>query len=234
MRKILLALLVCFLVIGCATVQSDTGKIEISGSGSVTATPDIAVFSISLESLKDTTSEAVNELKTLQANVLKVLTEDCNIDEDDIVSTYLNFAPSYSWIDGKQVLNGQRASSSYSVTVRNLDSLGAIYDKLSAISTISLSNISLQVEDNSQFVAEARKEAMDNAVATATLYAESLGMRLGDAIYVNEGSSSRYYEESVVYPAAKMMMASNADTVDYRQDDITISANVNVVFELIK
>lgn len=230
MKKAILVVLLCVLLFGCTSTKAEVGKIEITGSGSVTAKTDIAVFSVYLDTLKETTSEAVAELKSLQSQVVKILEEDCKIDKKDIISKDLHFSPSYSWLDGKQVLNGQSASSTYSVTVRDIESLGAVYDKLSAISSISISYISLQVEDNSEYLKEARTKAVENAKAIADLYAESLGYELGPVLYINEGSSSNYYNVRET-ASAKMMMASS-DSLDYRQDDVTISARVNVIFTL--
>ncbi len=231
MKKAIFVILLSIMLFGCASVKPECGKIEITGQGSVTAKTDIAVFSLSLNTLKETTSEAVAELKQLQSQVIKVLEEECGIAPDDIISTSLYFSPSYSWVDGKQVLNGQQASASYSLTVRDIDSIGSVYDMLSAISSISLSNISLQVEDKSAYVAEARTQAVQNAKEIASLYAENLGLELGEVLYINEGSSSNYYKESVSM-APKMMMSANSDSLDYRQDKVTVSATVNVVFTL--
>lgn len=228
--------LLSLMLLSCTTAKERTelSKIEIAGNGEVKVKPDIAVFSISLQSTQPTTEEAVTELKSLQARVLDVLVNENKIKDEDIVSSYLNFEPEYSWEDNKRNLIGQRAYASYEVTVRSLENLGAIYDSLSKISTITLSNITLKVADESTYRTEARKKAVDNAITIASLYAKELGMELKRALYVSEQNSGYYNYRAMPFPLAAKAMGDNATeaAIDYRQDDVTVSANVNVIFEL--
>ena len=79
---------------------------------------------------------------------------------------------------------------------------------------------------------DAYRDALDKAVEDARMnaerLAESLGMTLGDAIQVNAGSSVR-----PPIPMGRMegMAMSDAAPQTYNAGDLTVTANINVVFE---
>ena len=81
--------LLSLMLLSCTTAKERTelSKIEIAGNGEVKVKPDIAVFSISLQSTQPTTEESVTELKSLQARVLNVLVNENKIKDEDIVSS---------------------------------------------------------------------------------------------------------------------------------------------------
>lgn len=224
-----------FLLFSCATTKDakEPYKIEVSGTGVVKIKPDIAIFTISLQSVKPTTEEAAIDLKNMQANVIKILVAN-QVKEDDIVSSYLNFEQEYDYSEGKKTLIGQKALSSYNVKIRDLDSIGKVFDSLSKISTITLSNITLKAANEETFLQEARQKAIKQAIDIASLYAKELNTELSKALYVTENAGVNYYNyRNMPYQmAVKADYGMGAAELDYRHDDITLSSSVNVTFEI--
>ena len=143
MRKsgilIVLAVLLALLT-GCQSSQTAFRTVTVSGKGSVTLTPDMASFSVSIEETADTTSQAQSGANAKMAEITSILEGQYGILAEDIRTTGMSLYPSYRYQDGEQILIGQTASQSLSVTVHRLDDLAPIVDSLSSVSGISLSS----------------------------------------------------------------------------------------------
>lgn len=202
---LVLSLAAVVLLSSCMATKTLVRTIEVSGSGEVELTADVASFSIQVSELAKTTKEAQSMANDKMSSILKVLRAE-QIAEKDIKTTALALRPSYRWVDNQQTLEGQVASQSLTVTLRNLPSLGPVIDKLGEISGISLNAVRLDKEDKSEALTEARQKAVAQALAKAEVYANSANMRVGSPITISESSvSSSPYE-----PRAMKMMANES------------------------
>lgn len=202
---LVLSLAALVLLSSCMATKSLVRTIEVSGSGEVELTADVALFNIQVSELAKTTKEAQFKANEKMSSILKVLRAE-QIEEKDIKTTALALRPSYRWVDNQQTLEGQVASQSLTVTLRNLPSLGPVIDKLGEISGISLNAVRLDKEDKSEALTAARQKAVAHALAKAEVYAKSANMRVGSPITISESSvSSAPYE-----PRAMKMMANES------------------------
>ena len=218
MRKtIVLVLASVLLLAGCQSTDGAGRTVTVSGSGEVSISPDMATFSVSVEETGETTAQAQ---------------EAFLLDDDDIRTTGMSLYPQYRYEDGVQVLTGQAAGQSISVTVHDLDQLASIVDRLSSVSGISLSSISLDAQDKEASLSEARLEAIADASARAADYAGAAGLTLGEALVIQEGGS--YYGANRIQPAVLYAAADESASAkaSFHAGDITVSASVNVTFEM--
>lgn len=228
---ILLIAAVALTMSGCMSAQSVVRTIEVSATAEVTVEPDIATFSIQVSEKGETTKaaqQAANEkmgalLSTLRAN---------GIEEKDLTTTAINLRPSYVWIENKQVLEAQVASQSVTVKVRNLAVLGSIIDQLGEVSSITLNSITLDKEDKSEALEQARRQAVANARAKADLYAAEAGKEVSNVVTISEFStaSNPYSLRMKV-----MAMASEAAydmATEIPAGTLTITATLSAVFEM--
>ncbi len=200
---LILSLALVALLSSCMATKDIVRTIQVSGSGEVALTADIASFNIQVSELGKTTKEAQALANEKMGAILKTLRAE-KIEDKDIRTTSLNLRPSYKWIDNTQTLEGQIASQSLTVVVRDLPALGLVIDKVGQISGISLNSVRLDKEDKSEALDEARQKAVAAALAKAEIYAKSANMSVGDAITISESSGATAYE-----PRAMKMMASN-------------------------
>ena len=77
---------------------------------------------------------------------------------------------------------------------------------------------------------DALAAAADDARKNAETLADSLGMKLGDAIQVDTGSRPMPYANQ--RSAGVAMMSESDAAATYNPGDLTTSATINVVFEL--
>lgn len=145
----------------------------------------------------------------------------------------MSLYPSYRYVDGEQILLGQSASQSISVSVRELDDLAPIVDSLSAVSGISLSSISLDASDKDMAESQARTLAIQDALRRAEDYAEGIGASVAAPVTIAESGSyavvNRIQPTYVMAAKAESAMDSSAS---YYAGDLTVSASVDVAFAL--
>lgn len=224
--------LIVLLLASCASSKAmDTvvRTIEVSGNGQVTVEPDIATFSIQVSEMGQTTSEAQNLANTKMKQLRDVMRGN-GIEDKDIANTALNLRPSYQWIDGKQVLEGQAASQTLTVTVRNLNILGSLFDQLGEVSGISLNSVVMDKGDKNEALQEARRLALKQAMDKAELFATNAGMTVGKPITISENSvASNPYS-----PRLKMAMAVEAYDMptEIPAGTLTITSTVSMVLEM--
>ena len=225
-----LALAMVILFSSCMTGKDLVRTIEVNGTAKVTVTPDIATFSIQVSELGKTTEEAQRLANAKLAQLLSVL-DEYGIAEADIKTTSLNLRPSYRWDEGEQILEGQVASQSLSVKVRDLKALGSIIDQMGKVSGIYLNSVQLDKEDKSEALEQARLEAIGNAKAKAELYAESSAMQVGSPITISE-----YSVASNPYNTRMKMEAASAVAYDMATEipagSMEVSSTVSIVYEM--
>ncbi len=219
-----------FLLSSCMSGEGMVRTIEVSGTAQVTVTPDIATFSIQVSELGKTTEEAQKLANAKLAQLLAVL-DTFKIAEEDIKTTSLNLRPSYRWDEGEQILEGQVASQSLSVKVRDLDSLGPIIDQMGKVSGIYLNSVQMDKEDKSEALAQARLDAIEDAKKKAILYAESSAMQVGSPITISE-----YSVASNPYNTRMKMEAASAVAYDMASEipagTMEVSSRVSIVYEM--
>ena len=228
---ILLIGMVALAMISCTSAQSLVRTIEVSGTGEVTLEPDIATFAIQVSEKGETTKEAQREANGKMSVLLSTLRAN-GIAEKDLKTTAITLRPSYIWVENKQVLDGQVAAQSLSVTVRDLAKLGSIIDELATVSNISLNSIVLDKEDKREGMEEARRLAVANARAKADLYAREAGMEVSNVVTISEYSSvSNPYN-----PRMKVMAMASEAAYDMATEipagTLTLTATLSVVFEM--
>lgn len=221
---------VVLLLTSCMSNKDLVRTIEVSATGEVMLTPDIASFSIQVSELGKTTSEAQAFANEKMAQLLSIMREN-GVEEKDIKTTMLNLRPSYQWIEGKQFLEGQVASQSLSVTLRNLDKLGSMIDQLGEVSGIYLNSVMLDKEDKSVGLEQARQQAVQKALAKAELYAQGAQMQVGKPITISEyTAASNPYNTRM-----KVAMASESAydmATEIPAGTMTVTSTVSMVLEM--
>jgi len=228
---LVLSLSLIVLLSSCMATRDLVRTIQVSGSGEVELKADIASFSIQVSELGKTTKEAQALANGKMSSILQAL-RSFQIEDKDITTTALALRPSYKWVDNQQVLEGQVASQSLNVIVRDLPSLGLVIDKLGEISGITLNSILLDKDDKSEALDEAREKAVAAALAKAEVYARSAGMQVGAPISISESSVLPVPYE----PRAMKMMASESYDMatEIPTGTMTVRSTINLLLELRK
>jgi uncharacterized protein YggE len=202
--------------------------ISVSGEGSVTATPDMAMVNVGVTTQAQDASDAVAANNRAMAELGKVL-DDFGIAERDRKTSNFNIYPRYD--HGR---NGDRAPqiSSYEVSnqltirVRQVDRLGELLNAVVKSGSNRIGSLSFANADDAALRDEARQLAVKDAKHKAALYAEAAGGKLGRIVSISEAGAA----QPRPLMNARMMMA-DAESVPVSAGENEIREVVNVVYE---
>ncbi len=154
--------------------------INVSGTGQVFLTPDIAYIYIGVHTEEDTAADAVsaNTLETQQ--VIEALKE-AGVDAKDIRTTNFSIWPNQQYTpDGQPAGTRYVVDNSVFVTVRDLESLGDLIDSAVSAGANSINSVQFDVADKTEALKQARAEAIKDAKTQAQELADASGVKLGE------------------------------------------------------
>ena len=165
----------------------EPGALFVTGSATVTATPDEATIDITVSALELGAVQAITTASNAMNDVIDAVIVE-GVAVKDIRTTNVSLRPEYEFALSRRILVGFRFSNSIRVTVRDTDSVGPVIDR--AVSAggdlVSLGNIAFQVSNRSALEDRARLSAIDDAIAKAEAMAARAGVVLGRAISIRE------------------------------------------------
>ena len=171
------------------TVTGDaaTRSITVTGHGSVTVVPDIAYLDAGVQASAPTAEEALDTVGTSSQDLVTTLTA-LGIAEEDIQTSGLSLFPTFD--DEGRTITGYQASTNVRVTIRDVESVGAVVDGLKGFvgEELTLGGISFGYDDPEEVLGDARSAAVDNARTRAAQYAEAAGADVGEILRIVEGS----------------------------------------------
>ena len=209
--------------------QQNTG-IWVTGEGTVTVVPDIALLSLGVEAQSTTVAEAQGQAATAMAAIVAAL-DSYEIAEKDIKTQHFSIIPVRRWAEdkGQEILIGYRVTNTVTVKVREIDNTGAIIDAVARAGGdyTRINSLSFTVEDPTAYHKEAREKAMADAEAKAKQLADLGNVKLGKPTYINESGGyipvvREYYAEGPV-PAP---MPAAAPPISPGETKISLSVQV--------
>jgi len=240
---LILGFVVLFSFSSClSSAELDNKKVEnclitVSGQGIVTVDPDCVNFSIRISEIAPTTGEAQSMTNKKIAKVFEIL-DNFNIDSKDIKTTNLSFNTEYNWVDGKQEFEGERATQSINVKMKELEKFDELVTTIGQnITGLSFNSVSFDKDDKSESYSEARMKALKDAKEKAAIYAETAGMILGKPLQISEGSLNtsnyRYNTATTAMLMESKSMDSSIPQTQAPSGQIEITVSVNVVYQAI-
>ena len=236
MRSALLPAAAAMTLIGCtapaanAASEADAPRtITVTGEGSASAAPDMALLSIGVQSEALTAADALRQNSADMSATIKKL-KDLGVADRDIQTSGLSINPRYDYEKNrsKPEVIGFTASNTVSVKLRDLDSAGKVIDQAVQSGANSLGGISFDFSDPKPVHDEARKAAVADAKSKAALLTDAAGVRLGKLLYIQEGYASA--PQPKMY-AARMEMADSS-SVPLQAGESTVSMSVSLVYEI--
>lgn len=206
--------------------------INVSGNGSVNATPDISTLSVQISETEDTSSQALQAMNKKMNSVLNIC-DKFDVLEKDRRTNSINLRTDYDWIDNKQVVNGQVASQSISIKLRDIDNLGPIIDELSKINEIRIGSISFSKENTDAEASQARLLAVEDAHNKALEIAKAAGMILKSPLIINNTSSPVSYNYPTMMKSSSMEAAYDNRSTQAPTGEVKITGQVIIMYEMI-
>jgi uncharacterized protein YggE len=234
MLKTLFAAGTLTIVAACfAPALADDNKlvrsISLSGHGEVRVAPDLAVVTVGVMSSAATAREALDANTKAMYAVMASLKEAA-IEARDIQTSNFSVNPRYDYGQNNAQppkVIGYVVSNNVSVTVRKLDSLGAVLDQVISSGSNQVNGVMFQVEKPEAATDEARKLAVADAMRKAQVYTASSGVALGQIMSLSEGGGYQPPQ-----PVFKTMRAEAAADVPVAQGEQVLTVDVNITWEI--
>lgn len=228
---------------GATTIESIEGinisnqqeGIWVSGTGEVSAVPDIVDLRLGIEATETSVAEAQTQAAEAMDDVMAALTSN-GVAAKDIQTQYFSIRQVTRWDRDKdeEVVIGYRVTNTVAVTIRDVDKVGSIIDTVAEAGgdLARIDSINFSVDDPSGYYDEAREEAIADAKTKAEELARLAGVRLGKPTYISESTYvPRVYPQVVI--EMEVMEAAPA-TTPISPGEAEISLTVQVGYAILQ
>ena len=161
--------------------------ITVSGTGSVMAEPDVARLTAGLV-VEGATAQAALAANTTAMRKVIAEVKARGIEAKDVQTSSFHVEPVYVHPkDGQPPrISGYRVTNQITVTVRALDSVGDVLDRLVTSGANQVHGLVFEVSKADSLKDEARKIAVANALRRAKLLAAAAGAEVGRVLQIAE------------------------------------------------
>ena len=209
-------------------------SMTVTGTGDVSAAPDIAYLDSGVVSEGKTAAEAlVANTKTMNA-IFTGLTA-MQIAKEDIRTSQFSVSPLYTQPptrpDGTQeapVIRGYQVTNQVTVTIRKLDALGSVLDKLVTLGSNRVDSVRFEIEKPAPLLDKAREAAVMDALRKAKLYAQASGVALGAVMNISENGN---YQQPMYMKSAMAMSDGGAVPVAAGTQQVSASVSLTIGIE---
>lgn len=222
--------------VGPALAQDKTPLLTLTGHGTVSATPDLAIISIGMVSEAKIASDALQDNNSKTTAVLSAL-KKAGIKSADLQTSNFSIQPNIVYPNSKSLsrdsgprIVGYTVNNTLFVRVRDTSLIGTVLDQAIRLGGNSISGPNFDVEDGTPFRADARRQAMQNALAKAQDYAEAAGVKLGRIARIEEQASYSPRPEM----AMAMRTVSAPSSVPIESGQVSFSATITVHWEIMQ
>jgi uncharacterized protein len=206
-------------------------SISLTGHGEVRLAPDMAVVTVGVLSSAATARAALDANSKSMDDVFAAL-KAANIEPKDLQTSNFMVNPRYDYGQNNgqpPKMLGYDVSNNVTVTIRKLDALGGVLDKVVSSGSNQVNGVAFQISKPEAATDEARKLAVANAVANAKTYTNAAGVGLGPIVSISEGGG---YQPPVPVYAKAMRSEGAAGNVPMAQGEQVIGIDVNITWEI--
>jgi uncharacterized protein YggE len=195
----------------------------------------MAILSLSVLREADTARAALDQDNKAMADVIEAM-KKAGIAERDLQTSGLSIDPRYSTVKPgseprqEPKIVGYRAVNTLTVRVRDLDNLGTIIDRSVSLGVNQGGGMTFTNDDTSKPMQEARKRAMQDAIARARTLTEAAGVKTGKIVEISEQSYRPMPRPMAM--KARTFAAAPEDAVPVQAGENTYHATVTVTFEI--
>ena len=224
MRRRFLIAALAFGIWSTQAFAEDDAHVVVFGAGEIAVVPDLAILSLGVRYEAVTAEEAMSQVSADMTAVMKTLSNE-GIAERDIQTARIQIQPIHHQGRRVQFL----ASNQVTVRMRDLGGVGRILGQTIADGANQVggwsSGVRFDVSDPAPYEAQARKAAVQNAMAKAKELAEAAGATLGPIKEIRESGTARPR-------GIAMSRAATAEAVPVAAGELLIGSQVEMVFEL--
>lgn len=170
-------------------LMSEAGNVSdtfsVSGTGTVTAKPDVGVVDASI-SVEAATAAAAQDQANVKSNAVVEYLKNAGIETKDIATSGYNISPLYDWTDGRSRIRGYQVTQSLTIKIRDIEKSNTVVDGIVDAGANQVGQVSFIIDDPDALKAQAREKAIAEAKGKAQVLADQLGIGLGDIVGFSE------------------------------------------------
>jgi uncharacterized protein len=213
-----------------------TPRISVSGEGEASAAPDMAVISLTVLRDAPTAREALDANTKAMGDVLAAM-KATGIADKDLQTSGFSIQPRYVYPDPNKAepqepkIVGYSVVNTLGVRVRDLTKVGEVLDQSVTLGINQGGDIQFVKDDASAVMDEARKKAVESALAKAKTITSTAGVGIGRILDMSEQS---FQPGPMPMMRAEMAMSKSADAspVPIATGENSYRVTVNVTFEI--
>lgn len=207
--------------------------IDVTGEGEVKVAPDLAIISFAVETTAPTAAAAVAENAQRSAAVSAAVRPKLTA-KDKVSTTRYALSPVYEQRDRGPAaaprITGYVASNAVRVEFHAVDGVGALIDAATTAGANRVDGLDFTLEERAAAQSDALKRAGADARRQAEAVATVLGVKLGRVLSANTSGGPIALPKS--YPRGMVAMAESHAPTPVEAGDVTISANLQVSYEI--
>ena len=202
--------------------------LTLSATGSINSKPDMASITTGIETEAVRARDALDDNNDIMASMMKSL-KAAGLDDRDIATTQFSVQPRYQHFKNGRAPKtiGYKVINSLRITVRDLEDLGAVLDRLVTLGSNRISGIRFGLKEPSKTMDEARKKAMEKVMEKAALYARAADVSLGPITSISEQVNRNF-------PRPMEMRSMRAGPVPIAAGQHTTQITVHVKWTLVE
>jgi len=200
--------------------------ITVSGEGTATGKPDVAMITLGVSRLENTVDAARNGAATSLDAMIKSMTGN-GVSKDDIQTQQFNISPEYDYSNGKQTLKGFRVTNVVTAKVRDINSTSKVVDDAITAggNDVQVQNIAFTIDNPDDLKKQAREAAVADAKAKAQTLASATGVSVGEPISITESAATT---PPIAYDVARGAASAPAPAtpIEPGTQDVTVTVSV--------
>lgn len=228
---------------------SPTDTIQVEGKGQVTAVPDTATFSVTVQNTAADVQTAQTKT-TNEANTIINYLKQQGVADTDVQTTDYEISPQYSYSQaacpaiasadgtpiycppGKQTLTGYQVSETLSVKVTDTTKAGTLLAGVGSQGASSVSGLTFTVSNQDALMEQAQQMAITEAQSKANALAKSLGVHIVSVVGFTENNGSQGIYPMAFATNASAGASASVPTPEIQAGQNTISDDVTVTYEI--
>lgn len=208
--------------------------ISIQGTGIITTAPDIAYISLGVNSHAATARTALDKNTKAMSNIINAI-KKADVQNKDVQTSNFSINPRYNRAKKNNQMPeviGYEVFNNLNITIRNLDDLGAILDRVVTLGSNRINNIRFAVSNPQPLEDKARALAAKDAKRRAEIYANTLGFNLGNIVRITEGKSNKFPVSETMQTRGALMMSADAMEAPIEAGEQAISSKVTIIWDI--
>lgn len=211
--------------------------IVIRTEGEVRVAPDIATLQVGMVSEGKTAGEALAQNTPALAKLVEAV-KAAGVKPADIMTSQVSLTPRMTQppvTPGPRpraaTIDGYEARTGLTIIIRDLAKAGPLIDALVKAGANEMSGINFGLADENKAKDAARQKAAEAARARASLYAEKLGVKVGDLVSIVEAEAEPPRGNGDM---RAFRMAAGAAPISVEPGELTVSSSLRTVWRIEK